>query len=155
MVEKARDELIDRINAVFDTLTARLSGEPTADPPTEYTLRLKGDTNRFIGTKAVAVLFGDERVTVRNWRKAFEVILGCCNRERHDELMRLRNRTAGKVRTFLSDKPDGMTYPVRIDDDLWVEEHYGTGTLFHILCRRILDRAGFDYSNIRIAIRYK
>jgi hypothetical protein len=149
LIERTRDELIAGINAEFDILLARISGNATADVPTEYMLRLDGDTNRFIGAKITAVLFGDERVEVKNWRKAFELILNRCNRERHEELMALRNRTAGKTRIFLSDKPDGMSYPHRIDDELWVEEHYGNGTLFHILCHRILSQPSFSDSRRR------
>jgi hypothetical protein len=40
--------------------------------------------------------------------------------------MYLRNKTAGKVRAFLSDRPDKMSRPLMIDDGLYGETHYGS-----------------------------
>jgi len=67
--------------------------------------------------------------------------------------MYLRNKTAGKVRVFLSDKPDGMTRPLKIDEDMYAETHYGSQTLMHILVNRILIPARFDCSNISVVIK--
>jgi hypothetical protein len=85
----------------------------------------------------------------------YEVILKRCNQDKkyHEKLMYLRNKTAGKCRVFLSDKPDGMKRPLKIDDDLYGEIHYGTQTLIHILVNRILSPVGFDCFGISIAIK--
>ena len=107
----------------------------------------------FRGRKPAAVLFGEERVDVKSWREVFVAILTACNKERHDTLMDLRGRLAGKIRVFLSDSPDRMTRPVKIDEGMYAETHYGSETLMHILVRRILDPARFDYSNISIIIK--
>jgi hypothetical protein len=109
----------------------------------------------FVGTKPTAVLFGSERVEVKSWRQVYSVIIGRCNQDPacHERLLYLRNKAAGKVRAFLSDKPDGMTRPIKIDDGLYGEVHYGSQTLAHILVNRILAPAHFDYSNISVAIR--
>jgi hypothetical protein len=56
--------------------------------------------------------------------------------------MYLRDKVAGKVRVFLSASSDGMTRAVRIDEDMYGEVAYGSATLIHILCERILDPAG-------------
>ena len=109
----------------------------------------------FVGKKPTAVLFDNERVEVKTWREVYAVIIRRCNSdpECHKMLMYLRNKVAGKVRVFLSSKPDGMTSPYQIDTDMYGEVHYGTATLLHILTNRILKPTGFDYSNIKIIIK--
>jgi hypothetical protein len=109
----------------------------------------------FIGRKPAAVLFGGERVEVKTWRGVYAAVIKRCNDDPkgHERLMYLRNKTAGKVRIFLSDKPDGMSCAYKIDTDLYGEIHYGSSTLMHILCKRILDYTGFDYSGVSIVLR--
>ena len=156
-IMKMRDSLLAQINAQFDLLIARLenpheNGEPIA---LEQTLPLTIAPRTFIKTKPTAVLFGSERVDVKTWREVYKVILKRCNADPkyHEGLMYLRNKTAGKVRIYLSDSPDGMTRPLKIDDNLFAECHYGTETLIHILCKRILDCIGFDYSGISVVLK--
>jgi hypothetical protein len=109
----------------------------------------------FVGKKPVAVLFGEERVEVKSWRQVYAAVLARCNQDPacHERLLYLRNKAAGKVREFLSDKPDSMTRPLRIDDALFGEVHYGSQTLMHILTTRILTPAHFDYSGIYIVLK--
>jgi hypothetical protein len=111
------------------------------------------DTYHYAGQKAAAVLFGTERVAVKTWKQVFTVILDRCNQEHHEELMYLREKAAGKIRVFLSAKPDRMRRPVKIDEALYAESHYGSATLMHILRDRILSPAGSDYKDIMTAIR--
>jgi hypothetical protein len=80
-------------------------------------------------------------------------VLGRCNQERHENLLYLRDKVSGKIRVFLSASPVGMTYPVKIDEDMYGETHYGSETLMHIMCKRILDPARFDYSHIYVALK--
>ena len=87
----------------------------------EFVYPFTADTYLFIGQKAAAVYFDEEWVAVKNWRGVFKLILDRCNRECHDELMYLRNKVAGKVRVFLSDKPDGMARPFKIDNELFAD----------------------------------
>ena len=68
-------------------------------------------------------------------------------------LMYLRHRAAGKCREFLSDSPAKMRRPVKIDENLYGEAHYGSETLIHILCKRILDPVHYDYSDIKVVIK--
>jgi hypothetical protein len=123
----------------------------------ERTYPITSPTYMFVGAKPAAILFGDERVEVKTWRQVYSVIIGRCNEnpQYHERLMYLRNKAAGKIRTFLSDKPDGMTRPFQIDTDLWGEVHYGSATLMHILLNQILKYTGFDYSGIRIILKSK
>jgi len=154
-LKKAKETLINTVDAALVRLIQSLGGEETADLPTEYTYHFTTDTNLFIGKKPVAVLFGEERVEVKTWRKVFEVILAKCNADPqyHDNLMYLRDKVAGRDRILLSHSSDGMKFPLRIDEDMYAEAHYGTATLLYILRDRILAPARFDYSNISIVIK--
>jgi hypothetical protein len=112
------------------------------------------DTCHFIGRKAKAVYFGEERVEVRNWRGVYKLLLSRCYAEYPDDLMYLRNKAAGKVRTFLSDKPDGMVRPFQLAEELWADGgQYGTATLLHILRDCILRYTRFDCRDIRLAVQ--
>jgi hypothetical protein len=120
----------------------------------EFAYRLSGQTYIFIGKKVTAVLFGEERVNVKNWREVCQLLLNRCNEKRHDDLMRLRNKVAGSVRVYLSDRPDGMLTPIKVDEELYADRgQYGTATLLHILRDRIFKPARFDCSDIRIVMR--
>jgi hypothetical protein len=120
----------------------------------EFAYHLSGQTYVFIGKKATAVLFGEERVDVKNWREVFQLLLDRCNEKHHDNLMYLRNKVAGRVRVFLSDNPNGMVKPFKVDEELYADRgQYGTATLLYILRDLILKPACFDCSNIRIVMR--
>ena len=154
-IKKTRDTIKSTVNAAFDRLILTFDGEEATDLPTEYVYPLNSNTNIFIGKKPVAVLFGYERIDVKTWREVYEVVLKRYNQDEkhHESLMYLRNKIAGKCRVFLSDKPDGMTRPLQIDDDMYAETHYGTGTLLYILLNRILAPVGFDYNNINVVLK--
>jgi len=154
-IKKACETMKSTINAAFDRLLLALDGGETADLPTEYPFPFTADTNIFIGKKAVAVLFGEERVETSNWRKVFSAIMARCNADEkcHDNLMFLRDKVAGRERMLLSCSPDGMRRPLKIDEDMYAEVCYGTATLLYILRDRILAPACFDYSDISIIIK--
>ena len=109
----------------------------------------------FINRKPTAVLFGEERVEVKTWTQVYATILKRCNSDpkHHEMLMYLRNKVSGKCRFFLSDKPDDMVRPVKIDEDMYGETHYGSATLMHILLNRVLSPTGFNLSNVRVVIK--
>jgi len=113
------------------------------------------DSHMFIGKKPIAVLFGKERVEVKTWVQVYTVILKRCNADpdHHKMLMYLRGKVSGKCRVFLADKPDGMRSPVKIDEEMYGEAHYGSATLLHILINRILAPARFDCGDIRVVLK--
>lgn len=121
----------------------------------ERIIPLTADPHMFVGTKPAAVLFGKKRVDAPTWKKVYAAILTRCNEnpKHHDTLMYLRGRAAGKCRVFLSDCPDGMRSPIKIDTALFGETHYGAETLLHILVKRILVPVRFDVSNVSIIIK--
>ena len=123
----------------------------------EYTYPLSVPTYLFVGRKPAAVTFGEERIDVKSWREVYTVILTRCNQDpkHHETLMYLRDKVAGKRRVFLSAKPNGMTRPVKIDEELYAESHYGSATLIHILRERMLAPVGFDFSDIKVTLTRK
>ncbi len=120
----------------------------------EYAYPLSAHPSVFVGKKPAAVLFGDERVEIKTWRDVYAVIIGRCNENQqyHERLMYLRNKAAGKVRVFISDKPDGMRRPLKVDEGMFCEVHYGSETLMHILVNKILKPAGFNCHGIRVVL---
>ena len=97
----------------------------------EYIFPFTAEPYIFIGKKPAAVFFGEERVDVKNWRDVLKLILTRCNEKCHNDLMYLRNKVAGKVRVFISDKPDGMARPFMLDEDIYVDGgQYGVATLY-------------------------
>jgi len=154
-IKKAMETLKSTINTIFDRLIQTLGGEEAADLTAEYTYPFTADTNIFIGKKPAAVLFGEERVEANNWRKVFAAIISKCNADAkcHENLMYLRDKVMGRDRILLSHSSDGMRRPLKIDDDMYAEVCYGTGTLLYILRDRILAPAHFDYSGISIVIK--
>ncbi|MDR1565059.1 MAG: hypothetical protein LBS74_08895 [Oscillospiraceae bacterium] len=119
----------------------------------ELKLPLSCATYHFVGKKPTAVIFSDERVEVKTWKQVFAVVLSRCNQQCHDQLMYLRNKVAGRDRLLLSDSPDGLRNPVKIDDDLYAASGYGSSTMMHILCNRILTPARFNFSGISVVLR--
>jgi hypothetical protein len=154
-LKTAQAEIRVIVNTAFDKILRGLSGEGTPESSSGYEIPFEANPNIFIGKKPTAVLFDGERVEAGKWTQVYGEIIGRANREPHchEQLMCLRNKTGGKVRVFLSDKPDGMRRPHRIDEELYGETQYGSSTLMHILCKRILDYTDYDYGSIKIALK--
>lgn len=154
-LKNIRERMISPAVSALDCLLMTIGSEETTIPPTEYDYPFTADTNVFIGKKPAAVMFGDERVNVRTWRDVYSAIIKRCNADAqcHDTLMNLRDKVAGRDRMLLSRSPDGMRRPLRIDDDMYAEACYGTGTLLYILRDRILAHTRFDYSDIGIVLK--
>lgn len=127
----------------------------------EITVPLDTNPSMFVGTKPNAVIVGDVQHVVRSWHEVYEIVIGKCNADprRHELLTNNLHWFQGNVRKFLSDSPNCMKRPLKVDENLWAETHYGSATLLHILVERILGPVGFDCSGIKIAFdptrRYK
>jgi len=154
-LKKAWEAIIISVNTTFDRLLHDIGGEETTGLPTEYSYPFTADTNIFIGKKPIAVLLGEERAEADNWRKVFSAIMAKCNSDAvcHENLMYLRDKVAGRDRVLLSRSSDTMKRPLKIDEDMYAEACYGTGTLLYILRDRILAPAHFDFSNISIVVK--
>jgi hypothetical protein len=120
----------------------------------EFTLK-HAPANYFIGKKPAAVVFGDERVDVKKWTDVYRLIYERVNQnpQAHEDLMYLRNKASGKVRLFISDKPDGMRRPIKVDEEIYVEMQYGVETMFHIMVACILRYVRYDLSDVKIIVK--
>ncbi len=110
----------------------------------------------FKGKPVVAVVFPDGvRIETPTWKKLVEIVMKRCNADsdKHGALMELRNRIQGRSRRLLGSGSAGMRSPIKIDRGLYMETHYDTESLLRIMKTRILDAVGYDYGNIRVAIR--
>jgi len=156
-IEQARQSLINIVNAEFDRWICNMENNQHADVSTsgERVVPLSANPAIFVSKKPAAVLFGDIRVEAKTWTAVLTQILLRCDQDPiyHDRLMDLRNKTSGKVRVFLSDSAEGMTKPKRISESLYVEAHYGSQTMMHILVQRILMPIKYDYSGISVALK--
>jgi hypothetical protein len=109
----------------------------------------------FIGRKPAAVLFGDERIEVKKWTDVYRLIYERVNQDPqgHEDLMYLRNKAIGKVRVFVSDLGNGMKRPMKVDDDLYIENCYGVETSFHIMLNCVLRYVRYDISDIKVVVK--
>jgi len=152
-IEALRAELYSIIDTAIDALKQTVPGTRTeAAAPFEREYLFSTVPSLFKGKKPVAVMFGGDRVATKTWRQVYAEILRQCDAERHDALLLLRNRVAGRKRVVLSDKADGMSFPIKLSDGLFAEGDFDAEWLMRTL-RRILDAAGYDYSGINIVIR--
>jgi len=169
MIDIERDIQIAKmeINKIFEQLTLKIQQHTGTFGVSDYSiqksnnnyesiLQLNSNTALFKGKKPTGIIFGGgERKDVGTWKKVFELVLKDCiaDPERHVNLLELRGKISGRERLILSDKPDGMRSPFEITDHLFIESHFDTTNLLHILLNRILKPIGYDYTNIKIAIR--
>jgi hypothetical protein len=155
-IEQARQSILKLINNMFDRWVVNMQNQQQMDVATssELIVPLSNDPRFFVNKKPTAVLFGDTRVEAKTWTAVLKEILHHCNQDPiyHDRLMNLRGKAAGKIRVFLSGNKTGMTKPIEISEGLFVESHYGSQTMMHILTQRILVPIRYDYSDISIAL---
>lgn len=116
---------------------------------------LTGSTKLFKGTKPVRVVFpGGSEETAFTWKKVVQAILKQCLSDGNEGALRgLAGNVAGRKRAFLAKTGAEMRSPIEIAEGLYMETHYDTETLLHILTMRILEPIHYDYSGIRVAIR--
>ena len=158
-LKNIRDSIIKSVDRRIARLIYELENPGSAEETpvkSEWDIPFSATPSVFVGKKPAAVLFGNERVDAKSWREVYAVILTRCNEnpKHHETLMYLRDKVAGKCRTFLSGSPDGMSKPLKIDEGLYGEIQYGSETLMHILKNHILVPVGFDFSSISIILKW-
>ena len=159
-IEQTRHYIISLVNTRFDWIVARLESQENVSAgyeaaAHEYTLPITTNPVVFIGKKPIAVIFANERIHAKSWREVLNAVLEHCCQDPvyHGRLMDLRGKAAGKLRMFLSDKPDGMSKPAKIDDSLYVEAHHGAQAMMYMLVSKIFKPIGYDRSNISVVIK--
>lgn len=162
-IEAMRRRVIQEINAEFDIMIGHVEeglrrGElhtNTVSRPYEARFPLTVGTRTFKGKKPTAVTFENgESASVMTWKQLVEAVLKDCIKEPRykNALLALRGRVAGKTRVILSEIPENMRSPLKIDEKLYMETHYDTETLLNVLISRVLGPIGYDCSKITVTI---
>jgi len=123
----------------------------------EYSALITSNPVIFVGRKPIAVVFGKELMYAKSWREVMTTVLEHCIQDPvyYSRLMELRGKISGNFRVFLSDKPDGMTKPAKIYENLYAEAHHGARAMMYALVSKILSAIHYDCSDIRIIMRAK
>lgn len=156
-IEQSRKQMHQKIDAQYDELVRKLlmEGKNLMMDDGEQLLSLAAEPARFKGLKPSLLLFPDGRtVTVQNWRRAILEILWDCNKDavQHDRMMQLRERVPGRLRSLLSKSPEGMSVPLMIDENLYLEGKLDTEYLIKTVRDQILDPVGYDYDRIGLFV---
>lgn len=152
--EQAHEVIDQRIN---DFILSRLCGDLTAYVKDGLDIKpLLSPAKAFKGTKPAALILPKHgRVETFTWQQAAHRILLDCDDDpvRHQHLMAMRNRIAGNFRWLLSDTPEEMQAPLKINDELYFEGKFDTEALLLNMTRKVLLPAGYDYSGIVVVLR--
>lgn len=161
-IEETRAQLLRTVNLEMDLLLDRLQNRSVDDntssvvnPSFESVYPLCTNIPFFKGKKPSAVIFKDgRRVDAYTWKQVASAILKDCINDHHKKavLFSMRDKVIGNTRVILSKDGSKMTSPVEIDPELFVETHYDAPALLRTLTNKILDRVGYDYSRISIAV---
>ena len=158
MVEKMRAELIALVNQKCDDAIAMFqTGRCDENPEIEIKCFELGWGNPAVlkGKKPLAVRFASgECVEAPTWKKAVKIILEECNRQpqMHERLMRISGIVSGRQRVILGKNPQEMDVPLEIDKGLYFEAMFDTEALIRMMCEKVLNPIGYDYT--RITIQY-
>lgn len=117
---------------------------PFASPP-----------SMFKGEKPASVILHGVEIEAATWKKAVLIVLRDCaaDPQCHRRMMELRGRVNGNFRTLLSDHPEGMASPLKIDAGLYWESKFDTEALLGNLTEKLLEQVGYDYQDIVIRFR--
>lgn len=163
-LERLREELIREIDEKISQVVKGLERENQetsqrsyeSDKPFESIYPLNVGTGIYKGKRPTGVIFANgSRKESPTWKKVMEEILkDCCkDKNKRQALMDLRGKILGRNRVLVGSETGKMRSPIKIEDALYVESHYDTETLLRILTTRILDKVGYDYSGIQIAVQ--
>ncbi len=150
LIEQSRLQVHEMIDRRYDELINRLS-KGDLESKEEAIRPLYSMPALFKGMKPKAVIFPDGReVEAKTWKKVVTEILKDCNQDKrcHEDLMKIRDKVAGRDRIILGSDAEQMDVPLQIDEKLFFEGKFDTESLLRVLCNRVLDVVGYDYRGI-------
>ena len=109
----------------------------------------------FKGKKPTSItLSGNRRKIVRTWKQvAVELLKDCIQDSRRKaQILALRGVAGGRKRSFIAATDENMRSPEKIDDYIYLECHYDTETLLHVILERILAHTDYDCSPVTISL---
>lgn len=158
MFEQSRQRMHRAIDEKIDAMIECIrTGQPIRQSGVQH-LDLSEPPFLFKGKKPVAIVYPNgEKVFVNTWKKVAEELLQDCNSdpERHEALMQLRHKVAGRYRWLLADSPSEMNVPIKIDEGLFFEGKFDTEYLLKMLIERVFEKVGYPYEFIEIEVREK
>lgn len=110
----------------------------------------------FKSKKPVSITYPNgEKVFVSTWRKVAGELLNDCNSDpqRHEALMQLRHKIAGRNRWVLADAPSDMNVPIKVDEGLYFEGKFDTEYLLKMLTDKVFSKVGYPYEFIEVEVR--
>lgn len=160
-------ENIAKLQAIANDLSAQLDRciaeaaaerENTAPVPLSYEsiVSINMPLGEFKGKKPTGLILPDrQRVNLGTWKQVAVQLLKDCIKDpdRKAMLYALRGTVSGRNRIFLDAVPDSMRSPAEISRNLYVECHYDTATLLHVVLHILLKSANYDYSTVKIALK--
>ncbi len=154
-LEESRKRMHDTIDERYDEMiNAVKTGNHINSEPNTYSLSYPPAL--FKGKRPQAIIYPDgARVKLTTWQNLALELLTACNSENkcHEKLMELRNKISGRSRYILSDKPDGMDRPIRIDEGLYFEGKFDTEYLIKMMTENIFKCVGYPYELIKIELK--
>lgn len=155
IIEKYRKEMHVMVDERCDQYITELKAG-TFIPPREQVLPLSYMPAYFKGKKPLSVVFADGReVDAQTWKKVVTIIMQDCNatKQGYKNLRKISGKVSGKQRLLLSNSPEGMNVPLKIDEDLYLEGKFDTESLIRVMNSLIFDAVGYEYGGIHIKIR--
>lgn len=144
------------INKLIAYAKTQIEGNVAIAESYETPYKLNTPTVFFKGKKPTGIIFPNGvRKNVSTWKNLVkELLLDCVkNDERKNKLLALRGIVAGRNRVFVSNTDENMRSAIKVDNYLFVETHYDTETLLHIVLYRILAHADYDFSEIQVTLK--
>ena len=155
LLEESRNRMHQLVDERYDELLGCLvDGRRVSEK--SRTLPLTSSPFLFKGEKPAALTLSDgQRIPTPTWKAVARTVLKVCNDEpeMHQRLLNLRGSVAGRTRFILTDSPDGMNTPLKIDEGLYFEGKFDSEYLMKMMTVRVLDRIGYDYSGITVTLR--
>ena len=156
-IREKQNEIIMIVNTLFDELVNEVSNikvEQNEKINNFENILPLSNTKVFKGKKPIAVIFGENRIKTPTWKIVIETILKEVLKEENmkEKLYDLSDKLLGRKRTRLTESPEEMRKPLKLDDNLYIETHYDTETLMNLLLQ-ILNDISYNYKDIKVAIR--
>lgn len=151
--ERIRRELHELVDRQLDDFVKRMENEEPIGRA-DIVRSLDMPAFSFKGTKPVAVcLPNGEKISCRTWREATAIILHDCDKAKHEKLLAISGKVAGRSRIILGKTAEGMSRPVKIGDGIYFESYFDTEYLLKMMKENVLKKVGYDYSAVKIQIR--
>lgn len=121
----------------------------------QHEMALDSHKKLFLNRKPIKLRFVNGReCEVNTWKDVVQLVLEDCI-STEDKLNRVRSlcgKIKGRYKIILDNNSEYMSRPMKIYDEIYMETKYSADVLISVM-QRILDEAGYDYSEIYVNYR--